>query len=135
MSYIVVTLLVFLAASPAWAVTYRFSQVIHSGSVDEKLRETQGFPRDGTKVLFGDVIIRNDSDDIAWLASAPYTLVLGLNNQIGVEGPGAVGRVFGITDRTGFLRFIEFGGQGLVLSEAGFINASDSWRCPQVTPV
>jgi hypothetical protein len=126
------TLVIFLIVGPAWAVTYRFDPLIHSNLVDERLRESQIFTRDGS--LFGDVVIKNDSDDIAWLASAPSILVLGLNQEIGVDGPGAVGRVFGMTDRTGFLKLIEFGSQGLVVSEAGFINASGSWRCPQVTP-
>jgi hypothetical protein len=114
----------------AGGATYSVSTLLHSGIVEERLREADDFPRGG-KVLFGEVIIRNDTADIAWVATAPQTLVLGLNNQIGAEGPGAVGRVFGNADPMGYLRLIEFGDQGLVVSEAGFINAT--WRCPLVT--
>lgn len=130
--FYIVTLVVFLIITPVWSALYSVSPLLHSGTVEERLRETQLSPPDGT-VLFGEVVIRNDSADVAWVATAPAILVLGLNKEIGVEGPGAVGRVFGLTDHTGFLRLIEFGGQGLVVSQAGVINGT--WRCPQVTGI
>jgi hypothetical protein len=130
MPYIVTLIVAFLLVTPGWGATYSVSTLLHSGIVEERLREADDFPRGG-KVLFGEVIIRNDTADIAWVATAPQTLVLGLNNQIGAEGPGAVGQVFGRADPMGYLRLIEFGDQGLVVSEAGFINAT--WRCPLVT--
>lgn len=132
MSYLIITLIAFLFAGPVWSATYSVSPILHSITVEERLRETQGSPPEG-RVLFGEVIIRNNSADIAWVAVAQDILVLGLNRQIGIEGPGAVGRVFGLTDRTGLLRLIEFGDQGLVVSEAGVINAI--WHCPNVTAI
>jgi hypothetical protein len=123
-----------LNIGPALGATYTFDEVIHSRSVTERLRETEGPAVEGERVLFGDVIIRSDSAEVAWVASAPDILVLGLNNEVGVDGPGTVGRVFGKTDRTSVLRLIEFGAQGLVVSDAGDINGRAGWRCPSVTP-
>jgi hypothetical protein len=120
---------------PAWQVTYTFDQILASSSVIDALDGTEGASPDARRLLFGDVIIRNDSADVAWLASAPSILVLGLNTQVGVDGPGSVGRVFGKTDRTSLLKLIEFGEQGLVVSDAGNINGSREWHCPSVSPV
>ena len=124
-----------LFVHPAWQVTYIFEEVLDSRAVIDTLNETDGPPPDAQRLLFGDVIIRNDNADVAWVASAPSILVLGLNKQAGIEGPGKVGRVYGRTARTNALRLIEFGEQGLVVSEGGNINGSAGWHCPHVTPV
>jgi hypothetical protein len=124
-----------LIISSAGEVTYTFNEVLHARSVTETLKETEGSSGDAQRLLFGDVIIKNDSVDVAWVASAPDMLVLGVNDQIGINGPGNVGRVFGKTDRTSVLRLIEFGAQGLVVNDDGNINGVVEWRCPYVTAV
>jgi hypothetical protein len=73
MAYIV-TLLVLLFVTPGWGATYSVSTLLHSGIVEERLREADDFPRGG-KVLFGEVIIRNDTADIAWVATTVYSAV------------------------------------------------------------
>ena len=130
-----VTVAIVPLVGSAWQVTYTFDQILASPSVTDALDGTDGASPDAHRLLFGDVIIRNDSADVAWLASAPSILVLGLNNQVGVDGPGTVGRVCGKTDRTNPLKLIEFGEQGLVVSDAGNINGSREWHCPSVSPV
>ncbi len=120
--------------SSAWGSAYRFDEVIHSRSVTERLKQTEAGSPEGQRVLFGEVIIENNSAEVAWVAVGPSIMVLGINSQVGIEGPGAVGPVFGGTARSAALRLIEFGAQGLVVSDGGNINGRVGWHCPCVTP-
>ena len=62
------TFVLVLIVSSEWEATYRFDEVLHSRSVVETVKETDGSSGDAQSLLFGDVIIKSDSADVAWVA-------------------------------------------------------------------